>query len=833
MTTRILSDVLPLQVEPTRHRGIGQYTAKVLHGLLRQGVEGQAHLLAASGHLMQPDPFPSGPKGLWRLHYGDYPLARYRPDQWAYHLETYGEYWQKQIDRFAPQVLHIHSPFEWDVPLHSHHPRTPTVYTVYDLIPLRLEEHYLKKAPLWMQRGYRHVCDLLRRADHLITISQHSRQDIIDLLGVEPERISVAHAGPSVQFTGPPDPRVMASLRERFSLDSGFVISTAGLDYRKNLRRILESYSLLDGRLRQAHPLVIVCAMTSDGEAQLRSQARDLGIDANLVLADYVSDAELLALYHMATVQFLPSIYEGFGLPVLDAMLCGLPVITSSASSLPEVAGDAAVLVDPFDTDVMADALSHVLGSGEVQDDLRIRGLVQCKRFGWDRAVQVFQDVYRALAPALGPTVPRPGVQQRVPKVTSLALVSPLPPQMTGVADFAAYLMEALRQHVPVTAFVDPKQIGAVQRHVGGPVESITSLPGMVASGHVDAVLYQMGNSEFHHFALPYIAAVPGVTELHDGVLHGLVHSLTLAKGDKEEYWQELSYAHGQEGRGHADDVIAGHAPPALYDLTVNRRVVNEALGLVVHNAWSKAAVETHGTNVPIQTILHPVPVAESAANLPDQAACRLKLGIPEGAFVVSTFGRQTTSKRLPALLRAFARLRQGPREATLVLVGPVDAPSADLDVPGLIRELGLGGSVRLTGHVDRTAFVEHMAATDVGVNLRYPQAGETSGTLVYLLNAGVPVITSNVGSFAEFPDDCCWKVDVDEWEEGLLLAYLARLAADQPLRQQMRANAIRFAQDEIPTWDSVAEVYLEFLSRAVDEQAPLWLPNGMPHRLS
>ncbi|MBM3189517.1 MAG: glycosyltransferase family 4 protein, partial [Chloroflexi bacterium] len=489
MTTRILSDVLPLQIEPTRHRGIGQYTAKVLHGLARQGAEGQAHLFLGSGHLAQPEPFPSGGPGRWRLYYGDYPLGRYRPDQWAYHLEGYGSYWQKQLDRFRPQVLHIHSPFEWDAPLHRHHAGTPTVYTVYDLIPLRLEEHYLRKAPLWMQSGYRHVCELLRRADHLITISQHSRQDIIELLGIEPERISVAPAGPSGQFARAPDPRVMASLRGRLPLGNGFVISTAGFDYRKNLKRMLESYSLLDRRLRQAHPLVVVCALTSEEEGLLRSQARELGIEANLVLTNYVSDDELLALYHMATVQFLPSIYEGFGLPVLDAMLCGLPVITSNASSLPEVAGEAALLVDPLDTKAMADALTRVLESEGLRAELRAKGLEQAKRFDWEQAARVFQEVYRQVGGSDGWAFFSPVLRREAPKLESLAFVSPLPPQVTGVADFAAYLIQALRQHVSVTAFVAPEQVSAARHRVEAPVESIAALPGMVTSGQVDAVL--------------------------------------------------------------------------------------------------------------------------------------------------------------------------------------------------------------------------------------------------------------------------------------------------------------------------------------------------------
>jgi glycosyltransferase involved in cell wall biosynthesis len=818
---RILSDIFPLQIQPSRHRGIGQYTRGALNGLLRHPDRNMSHIFFGNGHLPQPDPFPPDAPANWRLYYGDFPLEGYGPEQWLDQLGAYATYWQAWIDRFAPQVLHIHSPFEWGAPLHSRYVGTPMVLTVYDVIPLRFEEHYLRQGPPWMKKWYRYVSGLVRQVDHVITISEHARRDVIDLLGVNPECTSAAPSGPSGLINCTPGPHVMADLRRKFGIPGGFVISISGIDYRKNMPRTLQSYSRLEPRLRKEFPLVIVCKLLPEEENHLRGQAADLGIADQVVLTNYVSDDELAALYRMAAVEFFPSLYEGFGMPVLDAMLCGVPVVTSNVSSLPEVAGDAALLVDPLNVDEMADALTRVLEDETLRAEMRAKGLAQASAFSWEKAANVFHQVYETVGKPDGWAYAAPLLQRSPSQLHSLALVSPLPPQRSGVADFSVDLLQALREHLPVTAFVQPDLLSAIRQRVNGPVESIVELPRLVHAGEIDGVLYQVGNSVFHHFLLPYLMAVPGVVELHDGILHLMIQSLTFSAGDKAGYRQELSYAHDRLGLEHADDVINGWEPPALYQMAVNRRVVNHAVGVIVHNRWTAEAVKSHGTNLPVEIIHHPVPQAERAEKL-DRQQARLNLGIPQDALVLATFGRLAPPKRLEVILRVWAQLRQEFSNARLFLVGELDPASDRFNIPKLMKDLGIVEHVHVTGYIERSRFVEYMAATDIALNLRYPHAGETSGTLVRLLNAGIPTITSNVGAFAEVPDDCCWKVDVDETEEMLLLAYLRRLAADQALRKQMSANAVHFVKTQIPDWERSVSMYLDFIQKSLLSQASL-----------
>lgn len=822
MTLRVLSDISALQVEPTRHRGIGQYTTGVLDALLRQQDSDISHILLANGHLPQPNPFPSDGPVNWRLYYGDYPLGDYDVTKCLGQVEAYGEYWKAKLERFSPDVLHIHDPFGWSTPLHRKHAEVPTVLTVYDLIPLRLEKHYLQQCPVWMRRGYQHVTDLIRQADHIVAISEHTRKDVHELLDVDLERISVAYAGPSPLTGLTPSREVAAELRKQFNLSGGFILSVSGFDYRKNLARMLKSYSLLDPKLRQRYPFVVVCRLLPTEEEELRHKTERLGIADQIVFTNYVGDDELAALYSTATVQFFPSIYEGFGMPVLDAMHFGLPVITSPCSSLSEVAGDAAAFVDPLDANHMARTLTRILEDSALREQMRQRGLERASAFSWKSTAREFHTVYKEISRSSANSMCIPARQSRPRKLKGLALVSPLPPQKSGIADFSDELIRALREHLPVTAFVAREALQSVRGKVEASVEPITSLPGMVRNGEVDAVLYEVGNNyAFHGFMVPYLAAIPGVVELHDGVLHGLVYSNTMGSGGEEEYVHELSYAHGHSGYEHARDVIKGWEPPALYEMAANRRVVNQAAGLIVHNEWTAQAAASHATNLPIEVINHPVAEAETAKHL-DRHQARRQLGLAPETLMLATFGRLERNKRLEVILRVFSQLRDEFSNASLFLVGKLAPSSSDFNIPKLIQDLGIADSVKITGYVERSRFVAYMAATDIALNLRYPHAGETSGTLIRLLSAGIPTITSNVGAFAEFPDDCCWKADVDVTEERLLLAYLRRMAEDESLRRQMGVNAVEYAEAHIPTWRKAAPMYLDVIRESLASQAAL-----------
>jgi glycosyltransferase involved in cell wall biosynthesis len=183
-------------------------------------------------------------------------------------------------------------------------------------------------------------------------------------------------------------------------------------------------------------------------------------------------------------------------------------------------------------------------------------------------------------------------------------------------------------------------------------------------------------------------------------------------------------------------------------------------------------------------------------------------LGLSPEAFVVGSFGFVASPKRLEVSLRAFARFRREFPDAIYVIVGQV-LPSADIE--RLIEAAGLGDKVVLTGYVDLEQLLHYMATVDLAINLRFPTGGETSGSAIRLMGLGKPVIMSNAGSFAEYPDDCCIKIDVDEQEEEMLLVMMRALAADERLRRQIGVNAQRYIQTH-HTLERSAQGYIDFI---------------------
>ncbi len=395
-----------------------------------------------------------------------------------------------------------------------------------------------------------------------------------------------------------------------------------------------------------------------------------------------------------------------------------------------------------------------------------------------------------------------------------LAYYSPLPPQRSGIADYSAELLPHLAEHCEIELIVDEgvrPEPGLAARFL---VHGHKALPGLLAAGRFDTVLYQLGNNRDYHASI-YKTLIdhPGVVVLHEYVIHHLVRDLTLFAGNPEAYVREMRYAYGKTGEAMARRCVATGVPLDPWSYPLFERAVDASLGVIVHNHATRDRVLASRPLARIATIPHHL----SLEGLPEisEAAARAELEIAPGDFVVATFGFLTASKRPEVLLRAFARLRQEVPSARLLIVGEV-SPHFDFDRV-LTPELRAG--VIVTGRLEIDRFLLYMRACDVAVNLRHPTAGETSGTVVRLLGMGKPLIVNETGSFAEIPADCCAKVPLDDTEEDLLLAYLRLLAGDEPLRRRMGENARRHMEIHHSLAGS-AHAYADFLRETVESGA-------------
>ncbi|HVT18532.1 MAG TPA: glycosyltransferase family 4 protein [Thermoanaerobaculia bacterium] len=402
-----------------------------------------------------------------------------------------------------------------------------------------------------------------------------------------------------------------------------------------------------------------------------------------------------------------------------------------------------------------------------------------------------------------------------------IAFFSPLPPQTSGIADYSAELLPELARHLEIELIIEDGFRPARELADRFPVHEIAAFPGLAGAGRFDCVLYHLGNNRDYHAAIyRTVLDYPGVVVLHEFVLHHLVRDLTLFAGDPAAYVRELRYAYGLSGEAMARRCLETGVPLDPWAYPLFERVVDRSRGLIVHNRTTERRVLASRPLARLARVPHHLSLrgvsglaadTANAADAADRQAARAALGIPPEAYVVATFGFLTAAKRPGVLLRAFARFRREAPHARLLLVGEVSPhfDFASLATPDLMA------GVSVTGRLELAGFLSYMAAADLAVNLRHPSAGETSGTLIRLLGMGKPVVVSNTGAFAEVPDGCCAKVDVGDGEEDLLLAYLQRLAADEPLRRQMGDNARR----HVATHHSLAasaRAYADFLHATV-----------------
>ncbi|MCU1349915.1 MAG: glycosyl transferase, group 1 [Acidobacteria bacterium] len=343
-----------------------------------------------------------------------------------------------------------------------------------------------------------------------------------------------------------------------------------------------------------------------------------------------------------------------------------------------------------------------------------------------------------------------------------IAMLTPLPPTRTGVAHYASMLLPALRQQVDVEAFA------SVDRY---------------RRDDFDAAVYQLGNNPHHELVYREAMAHPGVAVLHDLVLHHLVVEMTLARGDVEGYVEALRANHGEAGAAWARGRAAGlHSEMGNFLLPASVEVANRSRAVIVHNRWAASRLESLGVTTPIHVVPHPY----VAATYPDRDAVRARLQIAPGARVIGLFGFLTSAKRSDIVLRAFAGARLRDPRLQLLVVGE---PAPNIDTASLAAE-----GVTFTGYVDEVDFAACYAAVDRLVNLRYPSAGESSGTLIRAFDAGKPVAVSDYAQFAELPDDCVTKIAFGDGEADALgdffTAPLDEIAIARAQRAWLESNA-------------------------------------------
>jgi glycosyltransferase involved in cell wall biosynthesis len=273
-------------------------------------------------------------------------------------------------------------------------PGTPTLLTVHDLSFVRAPETTTPVLKAYLDRV---VPRSVRRADHVLADSQATKDDLVELYGTRPDKITVLLGGVNPEFAPVMDPHVRRAVRQRYALPGNpYIFSIGTVQPRKNYARLIEALAALGSECGDVH--LVIAGGRGWLDAPIYRAVGDLHLTERVHFIGFARDDDLPALYSEAVCLAYPSLYEGIGLPVLEAMACGIPVVASNISSMPEVAGEAALLIDPYDVAALAEALRRLLTDEALRADLVSRGFRQVADFTWTRAARQLIEVYRQLS---------------------------------------------------------------------------------------------------------------------------------------------------------------------------------------------------------------------------------------------------------------------------------------------------------------------------------------------------------------------------------------------------------------------------------------------------
>ncbi len=337
----------------------------------------------------------AAPQHRFRL-YADRALAEFGASNATPRVMPFPRLWTHA--RLAAEML-LHPPEVLFVPAHVVpliHPRT--VVTVHDLGYLYFPQAHPTFSRMYLDLSTRWSA---RVAAHVIADSQATRDDLVCRYGMSPDKITVAYPGRDESLRRVDDPSSLEVTRQRYSITGEYLLHIGTLQPRKNLVRLVQAFSNLKPQTPALATSASAGASVSNPKSQISNlqlvlagsqgwlydeilaEVKRLGLEGRVVLPGRVADEDKAALLSGAMALVHPSLYEGFGFPVVEAMQCGTPVICSSTSSLPEVAGDAALLVDPLDVDALAQAMARLLGDADLRRTLVERGYAQAQKFSW------------------------------------------------------------------------------------------------------------------------------------------------------------------------------------------------------------------------------------------------------------------------------------------------------------------------------------------------------------------------------------------------------------------------------------------------------------------
>jgi glycosyltransferase involved in cell wall biosynthesis len=670
------------------------------------------------------------------------------------------------------------------LPRKLHSINTAFVATIYDLIPIIMKKVYYAQWPEFIQKEYLNKIKVLRAYNHLFPISQSTQKDVTRIIKIPENKVTIALCGVSKKFKCYPFPKVQAS--------EPYVLYLGGFDPRKNMFKAIDAFSVFMSKYNateQSYKLYLVCQLDEEARAKLEAYAKEKNILQNLVLTGFVEDRKLLRIYQGAQCFFFPSVYEGFGLPILEALSSGLPIACANNSSLPEVAGKHGNYFDAKDSEQMAQALKQALQQSNDLDAREKRNLY-ATQFSWKAAAhKLLTKILSLKSPQLSTTKKK------------IAWVSPLPPQRSGISNYSLILLRAMRESAVIDVYYDGVKPNKEIKN------SFRALPLKDLEKNFtkyDEVIYHLGNNtEFHTNIYKLAWQHPSTIVIHDWNIHPFMQRVFLNQAD-HSYYEQAMEIYGAQGANELEKIKQrGH--PDIWKFPMIDAIAKKSKRVIVHHQWVKEQLEEK-SNVDVIPLFSYI---ENEPSFEEIDEFRGKFKLSKKDYLIATFGDVNNNKLPDVQIQAVKKLIDLGYPIKLIFVGKIQADT--IIFFDQLKETKYEDKIFATDYLLDSDFIRGIYASDLVINLRNPSMGEASLTLAEALYASKPVIIGNSNQYKEFPDEIvAGKINYDGSEISQLIEQIKK-CIENPLFKNLIEKRAKTYSENILNVDKITRSYLGY----------------------
>lgn len=787
----LLLDIQAVQSEGSKGRGIGRYSEELTKHIIQNAKDNNIRLYLNSAYeehdTMIKQYFQDTISSDNFIKYDILNLSSKTMLQRTKYSKINSLLIKKQLANIKDvDILHIHSLFEDQIGKAAvvsdfANIEAKIVVTLYDLIPMLFSDIYLDDDAV--RDWYYKVLRLLYEADLILAISDATREDAINFLGIPADKIiNISGAIDASKFFKIKDTnqKEHKELLQKHNIKQPFILYTGGIDFRKNIDLAIKAFSRVNLSLLDTHQFVIVCKVSSAQKNSFLSLMESLSLSQDkIIFTNFISDEELNILYNQAKLFIFPSIYEGFGLPVLEAMSCGRAVIASNTSSIPEILNKEECLFDPLRVEEITTKINTYLSDELLLKELEQYCFERSKKFTWDNAAKKAIKGYKSI-------LTKEKITSKKPKI---AFFSPLPNMRSGISDYSLELLPFLSKYVDIDIFIDDYTVSSQFINSNYNIYDYRAFQKVAHT--YDSIIYQFGNSSYHAYMYDIAIKYPGIVVLHDFYLSGLVNYISTFTSNKDFLFDTILYSHEEVATRYKSGILNKtiSVDTMIKELPLNKQIIDSATSIIVHSNYSKILFDEFYTTQYDIVKIDQLIKTPSHKKIKNKQKLKEKLKLKNTDIIITAFGHISSRKQYDFILECLVEANIfHDFNIKLIFVGEYAQASYEKQILSYIQQHHIQDRVTITGFVDDKTYQDYLIASDIGINLRVDSRGETSRALLMNMAYGLPTIINDYASFRELPDNATIKVKLNSKED--FIQKIKELLKNQEYRAEIATNA-------------------------------------------